>query len=432
MSTTVLYGEDTGVTQILPRQNILSRCPIGGVQVAAGWGGYTTHIEAELAGSAIAVRIGVPNLTTGTPTIDGSFGFEATLGAIDSSQSRGGTVATWNALTWGGAASGTHLATVSSTRPTWVWSDFITCKPLARTDGKHGSIIHVNLIQGAGGADATWFTGMWTASAASEAVVQHKYRGYRSTTAADYATTNQAAFASNCGAATGGYISCIIQYVSLAQGQTILTVGDSVTSGAQSSGVGYAASGYGWSAKARDLLSTASVPVEVCSLGWSGQTITQVSARYLDVAAEIKNALLFHMVYSPNNASAPMVAADISTMQQTLAPSLAVAANNNHRIIYQTGLPTNATVAGGGLGGISARNLNAGDSNRIGYNNQLLSANKLCIDISSALSGVAVPSGTAAGQIEFNPTYTTDGLHPNNDGYTLWGSLVYNYLHELI
>lgn len=425
-------GQNWACEKILRRQNVLSRCPIGGIQVAAGYGGYTTHIEAELAGSAIAVRIGVPNLTTGTPSIDGSFGFEATLGAINSSQSRGGTVATWNALTWGGSAAGTHAATVSSSRPTWVWSDFIACRPLPRTDGEPGSIIHINLIQGAAAADATWFNGLWTASATSEAVVAHKYRGYRSNAAADYATTNQAAFASNCGNATAGIIPCIIQYVSLEQGQNIIVVGDSISAGAQASGLAYAASGYGWSAKARDLLSSASMPVEVCNLGWSGQTIAQAAARYQDVAAEIKHGVLFHMGYSPNNTSSPMTLSDIVTMKQTLSTSLAVAENNGHRLIYQTGVPANAPVASGGLGGIAAKAHNSGDSNRVDYNAALISANDLCIDISTVLSGTAVASGTAAGQIEYNTAYTTDGLHPNNDGYDVWGALVADYLDGLI
>ena len=425
-------GVSWTVEKILPRQNVLSRCPVGAVQVAAGYGGYTTHIEAELAGSAIAVRIGIPNLTSGTPTIDGSFGFEATLGAIDSSQSKGGTVSTWNALTFGGAASGTHTATVSAAEPTWVWSDFITCRPLPRTDGEAGSIIHIRLIQGTAAGDATWFNGLWVASATSEAVVSHKYRCYRSTAAADYATTAQSSFAANSGLATSGAVPCIIQYVSLEQGHTLLTVGDSITTGAQASGLGYAASGYGWSAKARDLLSTSTVPVEVCNLGWPGQTMAQASARYLDIAAEVKNCLLFHMNYSPNNSSSPMVISDITTMRQTLAPSLAIASANGHRLIYQTGVPANAPTASGGLGGIAAKAFNAGDSNRVTYNSQLLDANELCIDVSTALSGLAVVSGTAVGQIEYNSSYTTDGLHPNNAGYDVWGNLVYNYLNGLI
>lgn len=64
--------------------------------------------------------------------------------------------------------------------------------------------------------------------------------------------------------------------------------------------------------------------------------------------------------------------------------------------------------------------------------NQILGANQLCIDVSTALGGAAVSNGTAVCQIECNQAYTNDGLRPNNAGYDACVNLVYKSPKGLI
>lgn len=335
----------------------------------------------------------------------------------------GGNVATWYPLTFGGAASGTHAARVSATEPSWLWSDLIPCSALPRVDSESGAIIHTRLIQGTAGGDATSWSAMWAPHALVADIIKHQWRGCASAAAVDYATTNQAAFTtgSNSGTANTTHLPCMIQYVSLTQGQTLLTIGDSITAGLNTGTGGAAANGYGWTAKLRDLLSTPEVPVELCNLGYSGATMAMITGIYTRNASELKNCLLLHTMYTPNSI-------DVVLAKKELVKSLAIMDSMGHVPIYWTGLPRNATVAGGGLGGTSAANLGAYEAQRVEYNIEILSANENVLDLSSAVSGSVVASGTAAGQMEYAIGNSDDGLHPNNTAHDDIANYAYPYL----
>lgn len=416
---------------IKPRNNIFTRMPLGGLQAAATFGGYTGHIVAKLAAKPYAVRIAMPNLTTGQPINVGSFGFDNSFGALSSSQDKGSLVSTWYPLTWDGATSAISELRASSSQPSWVWSDWIPCSPPDLADGSNGAIIHVNTRQGIAAGDATWWSGLWTPSAPTEAVALHKWRCYRSTDASvDYATTSQGSFAGSVQG--GGCQTCMIQYASIIPGHTMLVCGDSISSGV-ATGATMVANGYGWHAKTRDLISTNDLPIEVCNLGWSGQTMAQAIARYKDVAAAIKDAILFHMNWTPNGMSSPLTAANVDTNKSNFSDVLRLANENRCVPILQTSTPANAAAVDGGSGGASAKSYGSGDPLRIAYDTEIKRAaiSGYVFDVTPLLSGAAVPSGTAIGQIEYNQAYTNaslDGLHPNDAGYTAWANGLSDFL----
>lgn len=418
---TVMVGADgRGIQSRNLRHNVLSRCPVGHLQANVGFGAYTTHITAALAGRPIAMRIGFPNLIDGTPTVAGSFGFDTTLGAVNSTQDKGGSVAAWTPLTFAGAASGTHTARVNATTPTYVFTDWIGCNALERTDGVDGAILHLNLVSGVAAGDATWFGSIWAANSTTESVATHVWRGYRSNAATDYATTNQSLFPANSGSAVAGHLACIIQYATITEGVTILVSGDSISAGTASADV-MVANGYGWAAKARDLLSTAALPVEVCNLGWPGSTAAQALARFELQAPYFEKALFMPMVFSTNDASPlPLTAAHVSAMKSALGRILAIANQYNMVPMLRTSTPCNATVAAGGIGGASAKDYAAGDPLRVAFDAEVMAGSQLKFDVATVLSGSAVASGTSIGQIEYSPAKTTDGVHPNDSGYTDW------------
>jgi len=417
--------------RIKPRSNIFTRIPTFTLQASAAFGGYTGHTVAKLAAKPYAVRIAMPNLTTGQPINVGSFGFDTSFGAVSSAQDKGSLVPTWYPLTFDGATSAISELRFDTQRPSWVWSDWIPCSPPDLADGSGGAIIHVNTRQGIAAGDATWWTALWLSNTTTEAVALHKYRVYRSTNASvDYATTSQGSFAGAIGG--GGAQVSLIQYASIIPGQTMLVVGDSISAGL-GTGTTLVANGYGWASKARDLLSSDSLPVELCGLGWSGQNIAQAIARYRDIAAAIPDCLLFNMNWTPNGMSAPLTSANIDTNKLNFSDALRIANENRCVPILQTSTPSNATIVDGGSGGPSSKSFGSGDPLRIGYDTEIKKAylSGHVFDVATLLSGAAVPSGTAQGQIEYNPLYVnsaTDGLHPNDAGYSAWAAGLANFL----
>ena len=417
--------------RIKPRSNIYTRMPLGRLQAAASFGGYTGHNVAKLAAKPYMVRIAMPNLTTGQPINVGSFGFDTSFGALSSAQDKGSLVPTWYPLTWDGATSAVSELRFNDNRPSWVWSDWVACSPPDLADGSNGAIIHVNTRQGIAAGDQTWWSGLWTATAGSEAVATHQWRSYRSTDASvDYATTSQGSFAGSIQG--GGNQVCLIQYASAIPGHTMLVIGDSISAG-MAVGAALTANGYGWHARTRDILSTNDLPIEVCNLGWSGHTMAQAILRYRDIAAAIPECLLFHMAWTPNGMAQPLTSANINTNKLGFAESLKLGYENRCVPILQTGTPSNASVANGGSGGPSAVSLGTGDPFRTAFNTELKRANKSghVFDVAPLLSGATITSGVATGQIELNPLYTDlslDGLHPNDVGYAVWASGLADFL----
>jgi hypothetical protein len=115
------------------RQTIFTRCPNYNCYNQANFGSFTQHVQTQLAAPPIAVRIGFMNLDTTTAVVQGAFGFDTAMGALNSSQSKGGNVATWNLLTFGGASTGTVAAAIAGgigtagTNPSLLFSDWIGC-----------------------------------------------------------------------------------------------------------------------------------------------------------------------------------------------------------------------------------------------------------------------------------------------------------------
>lgn len=419
-------------SKIKPRSNIYTRSPIGITLGTAAVGGFTSHHTIKLAAKPYAVRIAIPCNVSTPPVNVGSFGFDDSLGALSSAQDKGSLVATWYPLTWDGATSAVSEPRVSTNQPSWVWSDWIPCSPPDLVSGS-GAILHVNVRQGVGSGTATWWgtSSRFAPTAQTEAVAPHVWRSYQGSDATDYATANQSTFT---GTLVGADCqACLVQYASVVPGHTMLVIGDSISSGISSGLNAQISRGYGWAEKARDLLSTDSMPIEVCNLGWPSQTMAQARPRYEDVAAAIDKSLLFHMAWSPNGVSTPLTAANIDTTKKEFSKVLSLAHDYRCVPILQTGTPANARAVDGGSGGTSAKSFAAGDPLRVAYNTEikLASSAGYVFDVAGTLSGSAVASGAAAGQIEYNTLYThqvDDGLHPNDAGYTAWATGLANYL----
>jgi len=415
------------------RSNIMTRCPIGAASAVANYGGLTHHIQAALAGVPVAVRIGIANASTQTPTIAGSFGFAPTAGAVNSDESKGINVATWTPLTFdGGASSATHAARTSSNTysPTWVWSDWIGADAMPRTDGASGAIIHLRLLQGTAGGEATTFNNMWTSSTTTEAVATHIWRGYRTSTPVDYATVNRASFTS--GNAIGLQCACIIQYATIVPGVTMVTAGNSIWAGTANGDGGVVAQGYGWAARARDLLHTAKLPVELCNLAAPSQGVDVHYNRVAALAPELRDTLLFPLLFSTNDTGATISAANITKMRRYFGLYLSLAEKNRMLPFYQTSAPCNAAVVDGGLGGSAVEAFGTSDALRTALDLELLASPTRKLDVASVLSGAMLTTGASAGQIEYKPGYSSDGLHPNDAGYTAWAAALASVLRGII
>lgn len=399
----------------IARSNVLSRCPMGNVQASTtAFGGYCTHIEAELAGRPIGIQVGVPNLIATTQTIAARFAFGTALGTLNTDSSRAPSL-TYTAITWAGSATGTLPAGAAS-RPGWLWSDVMPCSAPDRSDGS-GSVVHMELRTGTSGTDEqTWFNGLYAATTTTEAVIPRKWRGYRSSASA---ALGSATFSAN---AVAGHIAVVIRYVCMTTGATLLTIGESHDAGttvaavANSGGVTYAD-------YAAVQLNAAGIVTEHCNLGWGGQDAPTYTNRLQDIAADHKGVILLYAASSSNSMDAPIIAANIEEQRGALGRALKLAQDNDMLPILRASIPSNASVAGGGSGGASAKNYAAGDPLRVAYDAELAASDAIVWRPASVLSGAAVPSGTAAGQIEFVQAYTTDGFHSNDAGY-LAGSAV--------
>lgn len=410
---------------LLTRSNVLTRCPAGGVsENASTYGGYCTHIEAELAGRAIGVQIGMPNISSTQPVVAARFAFADALGDLNTASSRAPEL-TYTSVTWGGAATGT-LPVGAAARPAWLWSDVMPAAAPERTDGA-GSVIHVELRSGVDPGDSqNWFTGLYAATETNEAVVQRKWRGYRSTASA---ALGSATFS---GSALTGHLVCAIRYVCMETGIPLLTIGESHDNGTTVAGTANAG-GVGYAEYAAVAMTAAlGYPVEHCNLGWQAQDAPTYTNRLVDVASSFAGSVLLYAASSTNSMDEPITAANITEMRGELGRALAVAAANRMYPILRCSLQSNAPEVDGGSGGSNAKAFAGGDPLRVAYDAELAASGMVVWQPTSIFSGDAVASGNAAGQIEWVQAYTTDGVHANDAGYALGGALLRATLESLL
>ncbi len=90
-----------------------------------------------------------------------------------------------------------------------------------------------------------------------------------------------------------------------------------------------------------------------------------------------------------------------------------------------TRCPTGTTQNYAGKGGSNASALGVYETQRTNLNLEILAGNSNVLDLSSAISGSVVASGTASGQMEYAAANSDDGLHPNNMGHDVLAAYAY-------
>lgn len=190
-----------------------------------------------------------------------------------------------------------------------------------------------------------------------------------------------------------------IRYFARGRVINVMGVGDSITEGRGT----YVNEGFG--IKIADRLSTDGTTIEYSNCGWSGQNTVTFGERALDIlGSPIKPDILLFPSCSPNNEASLTDAGFIASaaMRERV---LSQCAQAGVVPVLWTMLPTNPSIHDWG----------ADDAKRIADNAKVLAMRErgyLVGDTSTALSGTT----DADGQVSFDPTYTTDGIHPNDAG----------------
>jgi hypothetical protein len=276
---------------------------------------------------------------------------------------------------------------------------------IERTDSGVLELLNIR-ISGTPGEHATWFGGMSVLS--DETATRGRiWRGYRSNAAGDY-TASSTGFAAASGNAVVGHHGCIVIYETEIAGRTEYVIGDSIYLGA---GSGVALAGHGWAAQSQMSISRPDLPVELCNLGWSGQGMGVYQPRFLDVLPFIPPGIVIFAGFTPN---AALNAAAITVFRTLVEQARDAAADHGHIFVCGNGLPRNALVADGGIGGSAAATVGIEDLKRLLWNAELETLVPYVINLDVVAKGGIVSSGSAIGQVEYVPGGSLDGLHPND------------------
>jgi len=378
---------------VIKPTNIAIKCVNSYMDTASHGVDRNTHIQTVLESNFDAVQLILFNCQAATQTgIKAAFGVAATAGAFLAAQSY--TPDTWADVTWSGASSITQAAGTAN-RPAITLSDWIPLNSIARADGGVYPLLHLRIFQPAANVNIT----KWSPSGATDWMQESSdgriYRVmYRDS--ADY-IANKAGF--NSPVSAPRQVPLAIRYRARGTVRTLMLVGDSI-------GAGLGASNQldGYVNKLRNTLSSGAAPVELCNLGWAGQSSANYSGRALDVlsAGIVPTWLLYH-AYSPNDSAGPLTDAQINAQKSQMVEVIAAAFSAGAAPVIANGMPTNT----------ASKNWGSSDSLRVALNAALAAMPGVTVaDISTPVSGAV-----SSGQVQIASGMTTDNIHPSDAGH---------------
>jgi lysophospholipase L1-like esterase len=205
-----------------------------------------------------------------------------------------------------------------------------------------------------------------------------------------------------------------IQYLSRGKVKTVAGLGDSITDGRGT----YL--GEGFLLPAIDALSDMNgTAYEYMNCGWSGQSYSVIGERAIDVLqSSVRPDVLVIPNGSPNDISTTISQSNIDSFRWRRNRVLAAAREVNVPVLFWTWLSSNASV----------KSYGATDSLRVAYNTEMLaqaSRDIMVVDAASAING-----SITGGQMEMNPLYQNDGIHPNDAGNTVLANLFKPYIKK--
>jgi hypothetical protein len=374
---------------------------------------YTCNVQMELMAGFLGIRIGIPNISANAVpnvkcAISAGTGFNASAAAIDVVPAGGSLVN----LTFGGAASVTLTPRVSTNVPSFTWSDLVPLKSLARADGGTLPTITVRAEYPSGSDVSVPQNGSYNWRGASSK------RQMRSSTQAVLGVTTPSAYTSNVCVDLFTMIPAV-QYVTLNEGQQVLSTGDSIEEG-------YGTGQYSLGAVGRAclLLSTPANPIEHFNAGQSGQAPLVYSQCISAYTPQINPTAVIYSPYSINDVPAGgMNAAAFSNLYTGLNRVLAAKLTSNQpsKLLLLEALPCNPIFRATGAGDQLRRDLNTWMTTLTGTT---------CIQgYAAAYTGTA--GQDASGQTLVQANLTIDGAHGSELGYDTLAVSVRQYLAAL-
>lgn len=305
-----------------------------------------------------------------------------------------GSSRTWTSITKGGQASWQTQVSTQTYRPTYTYSDMIPVHTIPRTDGGTRPLIAVrawvsgNATLPALGNGTDDFTNWASRSDGLLWVMRHQ---------AGNAVTDPTLFTSTVNRSQSPIVG--IRFVAKGRVTSIAWAGDSIYEGRGTF------IGEGFVLPAIQALSSSENPLVGSNHGWSGQPMSYIVDRVLDLveSANRPNVLIIPGA-SPNDQPTTLTSSGMDQQKTYLLRILAACKSNSVIPIVCTMLPVNSSVNPWG----------ASDSLRVDYNQFLIglrSQGILVADTATPFSGT-----TTGGQVQITPGFTSDNIHPNDAG----------------
>ncbi len=212
-----------------------------------------------------------------------------------------------------------------------------------------------------------------------------------------------------------------VQYVARGQVVTVFAVGDSIANG-EGAGIQYAGQSEAFLA-VDELSDIDGIAYDFVNLGWSGTTTDHITEQVLDILkANVLPDIMVIPINSPNGTPTPITESAIKLAKQRYSRSVLECEKRNIKTVITTWMATNADL----------KDYNDSDSLRRDYNNEIRAlSNKgvVVADYANLIDGVI----DGDGQVEMNPIYTSDGIHPNDAGKAALKDILKNAIlyHEI-
>lgn len=384
--------------------------------------GLTLRYRIALAAEFDAVRIIIPNMHSSAQAgVKVALGVSAALGAWNTTaptaNNTGAATAAAPSNTeavspagaaliqagFEGAATGTLSAApdASNQCPSWTPTDWVPIKNIARSDGGTFPLLDLVLTYPAGATASMAYTGasnsawaLWGRDDLFSAgrvwrVWMDDGDGIASPAGFTNATTSPA------------FVPVIVQYRSKTRGVSLVAFGDSII---DAHNVTYPGNGFLW--QAAIAMSSASRPVELCSMCAPGATTLQQMERAEMVLPLLKPSVMFVQSASVNSFGASLGARAQQHGEGTVGTALALAAEHGSAVVIGSMLPVNN----------AAKAWGATDSQRVLLNTNLRARDDdfVFLDFGSTVDGV-----TTSGQIEpLASLVQGDGIHLNDAAHS--------------
>jgi len=332
------------------RTNIFTKNLIGRLQVYNPGAAYTVNCTMEVEADYMAIRIALPNISANAAngvkvSISAGTGFNASSSVNDVTPPGGA----FTAVTWGGAASVNLPARLYADVPSFTYSDLISLKSLARTDGGTRPIICVR-VEYPSGVDIS--------------IPQHEtygwrgagiFRQMRAAVQAVLGVTTPTAFTSTVAVDTLAMIPAV-QYTSTKTGKQVLFTGDSIAEG-----YGNGTRSFGATARACVALSTPVNPIEYFDAAQAGQAPLVYSRCIENYQKQVNPTIVVYSPYSINDVPAGgMTATSYANLYTGLGRVLnsAMTSNQQSKLLLLEALPCNPSFRATAAGDQLRRDLN--------------------------------------------------------------------------